>query len=1349
MTETDSAGTRTGGGPLNLSQKMEDVPDPERLRRLQELERKLLDHTSEIHVDGLLDAVQALVMDCNSPALRRMKNIDSFLNRYEKAVSSISSCRMKPDDFTVIKTIGRGAFGEVQLVRHKWTQRVYAMKLLSKFEMMKRSDSAFFWEERFIMAHARSQWIVQLHQAFQDDRRLYMVMDYMPGGDLVNLMSNYDVPEHWARFYCAQVVLAVDTVHSMGFVHRDVKPDNMLLDARGHLKLADFGTCMRMDTDGLVRSDTAVGTPDYISPEVLRSQGGEGCYGRECDWWSVGVVLYEMLVGDTPFYADSLVGTYGKIMDHANSLSFPEDVEVSPHARHLICAFLTDRNHRLGRRGVDEIKAHPFFQNDQWTFENIRDAVPPVLPELSSDDDTSNFDDVDQDETPEEHFPEPKAFAGNHLPFVGFTYSGDYSLLSSAQLHGVDGYSETDKLAVQGNGPSPDVLQEEISCLREAKDEAEQKYRHTLKQLEAASAQNEQVALMASDNRELNKKITLLSHEVKESQRKYETECEHRRKADIKLQELWAKLECEQQSRSQLAAASQAASDKASALEKQLWELNDKLKQEADAGLKLKKSNAELALSVATRERACQELQETVGALRGQMGSQERDLSNLQIQLEQEKSTWASRVQELESRRQALQLELERLREREAHALEEAHRLSARVLEQEKQRAVLELELRNTQNRLDRGTNQQATCPEKRPRGGADDENSAEALAAQLAAERQARQQADAAVQDRERQMSMLNVDYRQLQTQLQRLQGEHRQEAEKAQALQAQLDEEARRRAQLSQQAAQQAQEVSRLVQRDRQAQAALAEARQTQQAVQEELARMRTAKNVDDLQMKELQDQLEAEQYFSTLYKTQAHELKEELDERGRTVQELEERRQVLSRELEMATVRAESLELHRSVLEDTAAGLEKDRAVRELELEQLQKQLSSERSMHEAALAQERQEYQAEQARQEQLQKQLAQERMLKLQAVNKLAEIMNRKDIAGGGKGRASGDLRRRDREVRKLQQELTQEREKYAQMVSRLQKELAELQATAHEESQARIKLQMELDSKDSEMELLRRVASAAALTSLDALTPTTNSGGGRDGDLQRLEGWLSVPQKQNIRRHGWRRQYVVVSSRKILFYNCEADRANADPALVLDLSKLFHVRSVTQGDVIRADAKDIPRIFQVLYAGEGESRKPGDCPDPPQFKDVSTLEHKGHDLVPISFHMPTTCELCPKPLWHMFKPPPALECRRCRLKLHRDHVDMLAPCKVDPTSAKELLLLAPTPDDQRRWVAQLRIRVDACGYAASSSAAAAAGSPGAIRLRKFPSTASSSSNTSTSSVSGPGGKAATLPSRKS
>ena len=217
------------------------------------------------------------------------------------------------------------------------------MKSLSKFEMIKRQDSAFFWEERDIMANANSEWIVKLFFAFQDKDYLYMIMEYMAGGDLVNLMSNYDIPEKWAKFYCAELVLCIETIHAMGYIHRDIKPDNMLLDRSGHLKLADFGTCIRLNKDGLVKSDTAVGTPDYISPEVLKSQGGEGVYGRECDWWAVGVFLYEMLVGDTPFYAESLVGTYGKIMDHKNHLNFPIECEVSKSAKSVIMSFLTDR----------------------------------------------------------------------------------------------------------------------------------------------------------------------------------------------------------------------------------------------------------------------------------------------------------------------------------------------------------------------------------------------------------------------------------------------------------------------------------------------------------------------------------------------------------------------------------------------------------------------------------------------------------------------------------------------------------------------------------------------------------------------------------------------------------------------------------------------------------------------------------------------------------------------------------------------------------------------------------------------------------------------------------------------
>ena len=275
------------------------------------------------------------------------------------------------------------------------------------------------------MANANSQWIVKLHHAFQDFNYLYMIMEYMPGGDLVNLMSNYDIPEKWAKFYCAELVLAIEAIHNMGYVHRDIKPDNMLVDRQGHLKLADFGTCIRVNKDGLVKSDTAVGTPDYISPEVLKSQGGDGVYGKECDWWALGVFLYEMLVGDTPFYADSLVGTYGKIMDHKNHLHFPPECEMTSKARHLITGLLSERSQRLGRHGAQEIKDQKFFVDESWTWANIRQTVAPVVPDLISEEDTSNFDDLDKEDASvvEETFPMPKAFVGNHLPFIGFTYS--------------------------------------------------------------------------------------------------------------------------------------------------------------------------------------------------------------------------------------------------------------------------------------------------------------------------------------------------------------------------------------------------------------------------------------------------------------------------------------------------------------------------------------------------------------------------------------------------------------------------------------------------------------------------------------------------------------------------------------------------------------------------------------------------------------------------------------------------------------------------------------------------------------------------------------------------------------
>lgn len=328
--------------------------------------------------------------------------------------------------------------------------------------------------------------------------------------------------------------------------------------------------------------------------------------------------------------------------------------------------------------------------------------------------------------------------------------------------------------------------------------------------------------------------------------------------------------------------------------------------------------------------------------------------------------------------------------------------------------------------------------------------------------------------------------------------------------------------------------------------------------------------------------------------------------------------------------------------------------------------------------------------------QYEKSINNERTLKTQAVNKLAEIMNRKDFKIDRKKASMQDLRKKEKENRKLQLELNQEKEKFNQMVVKYQKELNEMQAQLAEESTYRNELQMQLDSKESDIEQLRRkildLQQGMDSTSVSSLQPDEI-----DGNLSesRLEGWLSIPNKGNIKRHGWKKQYVVVSSKKILFYNDEKDKDQSNPSMVLDIDKLFHVRPVTQGDVYRAETEEIPKIFQILYANEGECRKDVEVESVQPAEKTNFLNHKGHEFIPTIYHFPANCEACAKPLWHVFKPPAALECRRCHVKCHRDHLDkkeeLIAPCKVsyDVTSARDMLLLASCQDEQKKWVTHL------------------------------------------------------------
>ncbi|XP_077300753.1 rho associated coiled-coil containing protein kinase isoform X2 [Arctopsyche grandis] len=1321
----------------------------ERKRRLQALESQLTDARSPANVDCLLDAVTALVHDTLHPNIRKTKNIDAFATRYESLASSICDLRMKASDYDFVKVIGRGAFGEVQLVRHKFTRQVYAMKLLSKVEMIKRSDSTFFWEERHIMAHANSEWILKLHFAFQDQKYLYMVMDYMPGGDLVSLMSNYDIPEKWAKFYTMEIVLALDVIHGMGFVHRDVKPDNMLIDKYGHLKLADFGTCMRMGPDGLVRASNAVGTPDYISPEVLQSQNGEGVYGRECDWWAVGIFLYEMLIGDPPFYADSLVGTYGKIMDHRNTLSFPEDVDISRDAKALIRGFLTDRTKRLGRSNVNEIKDHPFFINDQWSFENLRDAAPPVVPELSSDDDARNFDDIEKSDALDASFPDPKTFAGNHLPFVGFTYNRDYQLCSrgiekydvvdtvssnhvNSSVHGSDGWKHLENL-----------LDKEIA----AKEKLEEANGQLLIQIQALSeCENDAKDKMASAEKELAR----VKYNLKETQRKMEAEGELRRKIETLLNETNRRLEEEQAKRTKEMNNNQQSNDRISILEKQLSDIQEKLKCESEVSARLRMQAAELQAARQVAEQANSGLLSTLQVEKEAMEREKmRIIESLEAERRARNEANAAAL-EVNALLTAAHSELSRVGNRLAHAETTERQLAERLANQEKQTATIELELDAAQRRLMQEV--QAHHHTQHSQSLSKDEANLEvvkALQAKLNEEKTIRQKAELNCQEKERQMSMLNVDYRQIQQRLQKVEGEHRQESEKVQGLQAALDQEQHKRKSLAADLSSAQAEIISLRSYKEMKEKEIADLKVSLSAVRNEIISLNAVRSRDETQLKELKEQLDSEQYFTTLYKQQLAELREEVEERNRNMQELEDERTSLMHQLQIAITRGDSEALAKLIAEETVADLEKEKTMKELEYKDIMTKHRNDMTAKENAIQSLREREQetsaavehhrkevenyrrsvailqdklnastATQDELEKLTKKLQSETMLKCQAVNKLAEIMNRKDMNNTGKTKTSKVSARKDKDYRKLQQELTREKEKYDQMVAKQHRELQELQQSLSEESQGKLRLQMEIDGKDAEIEQLKE--KIVALCSETVSQSSADADAEDGGQESTLEGWLNVPFKQNIRRHGWKKQYVVVSSRKIIFYNSESDKQNTDPALILDLNKVFHVRSVTQGDVIRADAKDIPRIFQLLYGGEGEARRPGETGEAnAQGNDnlisdadekPGTISRKGHDFLQITYHMPTTCEVCTKPLWNMFRPPPALECKRCHIKVHAEHLDRrgeesIAPCKLnyDPTFARELLILADTPDEQRNWVIRLSRKVQKFGYKAQAS----------------------------------------------
>eukprot|EP00928_Gymnodinium_smaydae_P076686 TRINITY_DN5974_c0_g1_i1.p1 TRINITY_DN5974_c0_g1~~TRINITY_DN5974_c0_g1_i1.p1 ORF type:complete len:398 (+),score=87.29 TRINITY_DN5974_c0_g1_i1:224-1417(+) len=289
-------------------------------------------------------------------------------------------------DLDLRATVGTGTFGRVRLamIRGDPERHPMAIKILKKSEVIRLKQVEHIRSEKQILASLEHPFIVNLLCTFQDEKRLFMLLEFVNGGELFSHLRNQGrLQSDAVLFYAAEIVLAFHYLHGQSVVYRDLKPENILISCEGHLKLTDFGFAKVVED----RTWTLCGTPEYLAPEIIQSKG----HGRQVDWWALGVLTFEMLAGYPPFFDDTPVGIYQKVL--AGSVDFPRhfDSRVKDFCRRLLVA---DRTKRLGcaKNGADEVKKHKWFKNVDWDAMLARRCRPPYIPEARSAEDTSLFD---------------------------------------------------------------------------------------------------------------------------------------------------------------------------------------------------------------------------------------------------------------------------------------------------------------------------------------------------------------------------------------------------------------------------------------------------------------------------------------------------------------------------------------------------------------------------------------------------------------------------------------------------------------------------------------------------------------------------------------------------------------------------------------------------------------------------------------------------------------------------------------------------------------------------------------------------------------------------------------------
>ena len=378
--------------------------------------------------NGIIDKIDMLNISEKDKEKIKKEIYDKEMYKYRKKREKQSI-----HDYESLEIIGRGAFGEVHVCKEKKTGKIVAVKKIKKSVIETKNQIIHIRNEQLLMSKIKSPWIVDLIASFQEGDYLYLIMDYLPGGDLMSLLIKKDIlTENESKFYIAEIILAVESIHKLDCIHRDIKPDNILIDKNGHIKLSDFG--LAKVSDKLYNYDlnirkfnvdneesefkheknySCVGTAYYVAPEVLNKKG----YGPEIDWWSVGIIFYEMLCGYAPFCSKETSRVCYKILHWEKFLEFPKKINLSNNAIDLIKKMINYPYCRLGKNGVDEIKKHPFFNDIDW--DNLHNMKPPFIPNLSCDNDVKYFEKFPMKES---FYPENKSRKRNDIEYIEYTY---------------------------------------------------------------------------------------------------------------------------------------------------------------------------------------------------------------------------------------------------------------------------------------------------------------------------------------------------------------------------------------------------------------------------------------------------------------------------------------------------------------------------------------------------------------------------------------------------------------------------------------------------------------------------------------------------------------------------------------------------------------------------------------------------------------------------------------------------------------------------------------------------------------------------------------------------------------